>query len=87
MQWHYQTVKKLGNGDEELYEIHEKYIDDDSPGRVYELNQNPVIPRGSSLGELRAELIQMLSDLERHDVIDQSCLVEFSARYHHAAVR
>ncbi len=87
MLWHYQPVKKLGNDNELIYQVHERFIEDSRPGRVYELTEKPTTPRGSSLNALRAELIQMLHDLEKHEVIDRSNIVEFSACHHHVAAR
>lgn len=66
MSWHYQVIKSVYE-DEEIYSIHEAYVDE--YGNLYGVTQNPVTISAESLTELKGILGMIKRDIDRHPVI------------------
>lgn len=73
MSWNYRVVKRPERESDTgfIYHIHEAYYDNDDPNSIG-VTENPVIPAGETIDELRKCLEMMINDIDRFrdEIID-----------------
>lgn len=71
MTWSYRAIKKQYL-DEEYYEIHEVYYNQD--GDIWGMTENPIAPIGQTLDELINELQMIITDIKQRTPLDYEVL-------------
>lgn len=68
MSWNYRAIEKEYKG-EKYYEIHEVYYNDN--GTIYAMSENPDVPYGETLDDLKWSLQHMIDDIGKHEVLNE----------------